>query len=63
MAANKIFMLPLLAAPAFFAFAAIGGSFAVVGWIGGLLMLAAALFLRTREWKSERQDDSYEDRA
>jgi hypothetical protein len=62
MAANKIFMLPLLAAPAFFAFAAIGGSFAVVGWIGGLLMLAAALFLRTREWKSQRRDDSYEDR-
>ena len=63
MAANRIFVVPLVAAPACFAFAAVGGSFAVVGWIGGLLMLVAALFLRIREWKSERQDDSNEDRA
>ncbi|MFK4295989.1 hypothetical protein ABH924_001126 [Arthrobacter sp. GAS37] len=63
MAANRIFMLPMLAAPACFAFAAVGGSYAVVGWIGGLLMIGAALFLRTREWKSERQDNSNEDRA
>ena len=57
MAANRTFVIPLLAAPACFAFAAVGGSFAVVGWIGGLLMLGAALILRTHEWKSERQDD------
>lgn len=57
MAANRTFMLPMLAAPACFAFAAVGGSFAIVGWIGGLLMLVAAMFLRTREWKSEEQDD------
>lgn len=54
MAANRIFVIPLFTAPACFAFAAVGGSFAVVGWISGLVMLGAALFLRTREWKPGR---------
>lgn len=63
MAASKIFVLPLLAAPACFAFAAVGGSFAVLVWFGGLVMLVATMFLRTREWQTQARDDSDEDPA
>lgn len=62
MAANKIVVV-LLLATALFAFAATGGSLAFIGWIGGFLLLATALFLGIHERKSQRQDDSYEDRA